>query len=190
MEIPLIPLHSILFPGGRLSLKVFEARYVDMTADCLRAGRPFGVCLIRRGPEVGGPAEPHEVGTLAWIRQADLPQPGIFHLTVEGGQRFVVEETWVGAGNLRMARVWMKPEEAPAPLPAEYNACLRLIEAVARHHPEAGLEPLRDEMPWVGYRLAEILPLKLTARQALLEMNDSRLRLRLLLDFMRRQGLA
>jgi Lon protease-like protein len=68
-----------------LSLKVFEARYVDMTAACLRDREPFGICPIRSGKEVGLPAQPAEVGTLAWIRAADVTQTGIFQLQVEGG---------------------------------------------------------------------------------------------------------
>lgn len=190
MRLPLFTLNTVLFPGGRLSLKVFEARYVDMTAACLRESRPFGVCLIRSGPEVGEAAAPAAVGTLAWIRDADVPEPGIFHLRVEGGQRFVVEETRVEDNRLLVARVSAKPDEAPAPLPEELSVVMGLLRAVAESHPELGLAPLRDEMPWAGYRLAEVLPLKAEARQALLEMNDSHMRLTILLDFMRRQGLA
>ncbi len=190
MQLPLFPLNTVLFPGGRLSLKVFEARYVDMTAACLRDREPFGICLIRSGKEVGLPAQPAEVGTLAWIRAADVTQTGIFHLQVEGGQRIVVEETRLVANNLCMGRVTLKPEEPPLPLDAGFAPCLRLLQAVAERHPEAGLVPLRDEMPWVGFRLAEILPLRLEVRQALLELNDSRMRLQILLDFMHRQGLV
>lgn len=190
MEIPIFPLHAVLFPGGRLRLKVFEARYVDMTAGCLRNGEPFGVCLIRRGQEVGAPAEPAEVGTLAHIVTADMRESGIFELEVEGGQRFVVEETRVQADRLLVGRISIKPDEPPEPLTEPYAACLRLLKLVAEEYPDARLSPLRDEMPWVGFRLAEVLPLKLPVRQALLEMNDSRMRLSLLLEFMRRHGLV
>lgn len=190
MEIPLFPLNAVLFPGGRLRLKVFEARYLDMTAECLRGGKPFGICLIRKGQEVGAPAEPAEVGTMAHIVAADMREAGIFELEVEGGQRFVVEGTRVQGDRLLLGRVSLKPDEPPEPLTETFAACLRLLRLVAEEYPEARLSPVRDEMPWVGFRLAEILPLKLSARQALLEMNDSRMRLHLLLEFMRRQGLA
>ena len=45
-DIPLFPLHTVLFPGGLLPLRVFEARYLDMVRYCLRQDLPFGVCLI------------------------------------------------------------------------------------------------------------------------------------------------
>ena len=36
--IPLFPLNVVLFPGGPLSLRIFEARYVDMIRRCMREG--------------------------------------------------------------------------------------------------------------------------------------------------------
>jgi Lon protease-like protein len=97
MDIPLFPLHTVLFPGGRLRLKVFEARYLDMVSERMRAELPFGICLIKSGSEVGGGAEPETVGTLANIVEADMDTPGILMLRVEGGARFVVEHTRIGA---------------------------------------------------------------------------------------------
>ena len=58
-DVPIFPLSSVLFPGGVLPLRIFEARYMDMVRDCMRQDTPFGVCLITRGGEVGEPAE-HE----------------------------------------------------------------------------------------------------------------------------------
>jgi len=49
VDLPLFPLQTVLFPGGILPLKVFEARYVEMTKACLKDERPFGVVLLTRG---------------------------------------------------------------------------------------------------------------------------------------------
>ena len=71
LRVPLFPLNTVLFPGSVLPLKIFEQRYLDMAAACMKANAPFGVCLIEKGSEVGATAEPHAVGTLATIeRQA------------------------------------------------------------------------------------------------------------------------
>ena len=59
-DLPLFPLNTVLFPGGRLPLRIFEQRYMDMAKACLRDGAPFGVCLIREGAEVGAPAMPSD----------------------------------------------------------------------------------------------------------------------------------
>src|SRR6185503_19497144 len=76
-DIPLFPLNTVLFPGGRLPLRIFEQRYMDMAKACLRERTPFGVCLIREGREVGTPAIPADIGTLARIAAWDMPQLGL-----------------------------------------------------------------------------------------------------------------
>ena len=45
-QLPIFPLGTVLFPGGLLPLRVFEARYMDMARECLKTGSAFGVCLI------------------------------------------------------------------------------------------------------------------------------------------------
>ena len=51
-SLPLFPLGTVLFPGGLLPIKVFEQRYIDLAKECIKANRPFGVCLITQGEEV------------------------------------------------------------------------------------------------------------------------------------------
>ena len=67
LRIPLFPLNTVLFPGGVLPLKIFEQRYLDMAAACMKEDSLFGICLIDKGGEVGRAAVPHGVGTLATI---------------------------------------------------------------------------------------------------------------------------
>ena len=61
-QLPLFPLGTVLFPGGRLSLRIFEPRYLDLIRDCTRSSSGFGVCLILEGSEVGAPAVPAALG--------------------------------------------------------------------------------------------------------------------------------
>ncbi len=189
MDIPLFPLHTVLFPGGRLRLKVFEARYLDMVSERMRGERPFGVCLIKSGSEVGGGAEPESVGTLAHIVEADMDTPGILMLRVEGGARFVVEHTETGHDQLVTATVRGKGEEAACPVPEHCRPALEVLGVIADRAPEAVHGELRDDATWVGFRLAEILPLKTAARQAMLEMNDPVARLEILVAFLRKNQL-
>ena len=78
LRLPLFPLHTVLFPGGRLPLRIFEQRYIEMAKACLRDDTSFGVCLILRGAEVlpkGGAApEFAQTGTLARIETWDMQQ--------------------------------------------------------------------------------------------------------------------
>src|SRR2546430_16350713 len=91
-DVPLFPLNTVLFPGGRLPLRIFEQRYMDMAKACLRDGSPFGVCLIREGREVGAPAIPADVGTLARIGAWDMPQLGMLHITAHREPRLRILE--------------------------------------------------------------------------------------------------
>jgi Lon protease-like protein len=92
-RIPLFPLHTILLPHTDLGLHVFEQRYRDLVSHCLNESLEFGVALIKRGMEVGGPADPHPVGTSAVIAgYARLPD-GRYLLEVEGTRRFRIDST-------------------------------------------------------------------------------------------------
>lgn len=107
--IPLFPLHTLLLPQTDLGLHVFEERYRDLVSDCLSEGREFGVVLIKHGSEVGGPAEPHAVGTSATIAgYARLPD-GRYLLEVEGARRFRIESA-ITNGSYPAANVDWLPE--------------------------------------------------------------------------------
>ena len=84
-RLPLFPLKTVLFPEGLLPLRVFEPRYMDMVARCMREGSAFGVCLIAAGEEVGEAAVPHAVGTEARIEKWDMNQGGVLQILVRGG---------------------------------------------------------------------------------------------------------
>jgi Lon protease-like protein len=76
-----------------LPLHIFEERYKQMIGLCLEESRPFGVVLIRAGVEVGGEAEPFEIGTTARIASVEHLDDGKFNLICEGGQRFRITAT-------------------------------------------------------------------------------------------------
>ena len=174
----MFPLQTVLFPGGRLPLRIFEQRYMGMAKVCLRDNSPFGVCSIREGAEVGAPALPAEVGCIARIAQWDMPQLGLLEIVALGEQRFRILERRVEANGLQRARVALLDGERDAAVPASCSACVRLLERVIEQH--AGLigPPHRlDSCSWVSARLAELLPLPLHARQELLELSDAHARL-------------
>ena len=178
LQVPLFPLHTVLFPGGRLPLRIFEQRYMDMAKACLRDGAPFGVCLIREGAEVGAPATPSEVGTLARIGTWDMPQLGLLQVVAHGEQRFRILERRVQADGLARASIERLAEAPDTGIPPGCAPLVKLLERLIEQHPELFERPHRlDSCAWVSGRLGELLPLPLPAKQALLELGDGRLRL-------------
>ena len=99
-NIALFPLHSVLFPGGALPLRIFEARYVDMISDCMRCESPFGVIAINEGSEVGATPTFHSTGTLATIETWDQGPDGLLHIRARGTQRFHILSHHVRGGGL------------------------------------------------------------------------------------------
>ena len=193
--LPLFPLRTVPFPGGLLPLKVFEQRYIDMTKDCLKEDHPFGVCLITKGDEVAsssnGPPEFARVGTLARIVDWEMPQLGILHVATTGGTRFQVQKHTVQASGLVIGEVRTIATEPASPLPEAYAPLAKLLHMIAaRIGPQNfPAETHFDDASWVGYRLAELLPLPLKIKQSMLEINDAEVRLTVLQRFLVQQGL-
>jgi Lon protease-like protein len=192
LDIPLFPLGTVLFPGGALSLKVFEQRYLDMAAVCMKEDTPFGVCLIAEGSEVGAPAVPHRIGTLARIVSGDMRQFGILLLDVRGGRRFrIVAQEAVADGLLR-ARVELLDEPAKRAVPPAQQSLLPLLRRIAGDlGPERMPEPHAfDDANWVGYRLTEVVPVQALAKQKLLELDDPVSRLEILFTYLAQRKLV
>jgi Lon protease-like protein len=185
-DIFIFPLNTVLFPEGKLALKIFEQRYLEMTKACLRDNAPFGVCLIREGTEVGEPAVPQGVGCLASITHWDMPQLGLFHLTTRGEARFTLRETRVAPNGLISALVELFPEERATEMDP---ACQQVLKVIIDRTGAVNFpSPLKlDDAQWVSYRLAETLPLPLQERQELLE-SDTATRFERLRDMLVRQG--
>lgn len=173
-RLPLFPLHTVLFPGGVLPLRVFEPRYLDLVSDCLRNDHGFGVCLIRTGREVGAVPDCHALGTLARIRDWDRTPEGLLLITAQGERRFRITAQAVRADRLIVADVACLDEPPPRPLPVAYARLARLLDRLLDDldAPYRDLPRRLDDAGWVGARLAELLPLDALEKQALLEQDD------------------
>ncbi len=189
--LPLFPLHAVLLPGAQLGLRVFERRYLDLVAECGRSGRSFGVCLILDGEESGMPATPAAFGVEALIEDFDTEEGGVLTLAVRGARRFKVVRTSARDNGLLVAHVrWCdgggEPGDGPRLLPehAVLGTLLgELLQKVGGLHEGANLRLLEDAA-WVGWRLAEVLPISDEQRLALLQQDDPHRRLQQLLLWM------
>lgn len=189
IDLPLFPLDAVLFPGGRLPLRIFESRYLDMVCESSISGTGFGVCLILQGREVGHSAVPSAVGTVAHIVDFNTGDDGVLGVVAEGGARFRVQRTRARGDGLLRGHVQLWPAESELPLPVEFallsSILERLIDTMAPHFryvPRSRYE----EAGWVGCRLAELLPLAREEQQHLLELTDPLQRLAALRDILPR----
>ena len=172
-ELPLFPLNTVLFPGGPLPLKIFEPRYLDMVSRCLREQSGFAVVLITEGEETAATASFAATGTEAGIVDFDRLEGGLLGISCIGRERVRVLEAWREADGLNRGRVIAIDADPVLPVP---SAQAWLGEVVRRVLPDAGEVyrhvEMRGDAAWVGNRLAEMLPLSLADKQALLELTD------------------
>ena len=190
--LPLFPLQLVLFPGARLGLKVFEVRYLDLVADCLRTRQPFGVVCLRSGIDTERKGVAFEdAGVLAHIDEVDAEQPGILQLRCSGSSRFRISEPAQQGDNglwaARVAPIAADPLRLPGP--AMLPTVTALAEAIAKLK-QQGKEPFAapyrlDDAGWVANRWCELLPVSLAAKQRLMELEDPALRLSLVDDYLR-----
>jgi Lon protease-like protein len=181
--IALFPLHTVLFPGGPLPLRIFETRYTDMVRRCMREQQPFGVVLIQEGEEAGAVASTATVGCSARIADFYRLQDGLLGIACVGERKFRVERVWRASDGLNMGEVaWLEPEPELA-LPPRYarlgatvRRALEELDAQYQH-----VEKKFDDAAWVGARLGELLPIEPNDKQALLELDDPLARLDALL---------
>jgi uncharacterized protein len=186
-ELAIFPLPLVIYPGGRLNLRIFEPRYLDMVRDCARNQTSFGICaLLKRVDADRAPV--CTVGTEVRLSDFNVLPDGLLGIEVTAAQRFHVLKTHVRHDGLCFAQVEAIAPEADQPVPAQYGLLAELVAGIYANNGQA--TPLSkenlDNASWVSFRLCELLPLELPERQAALELYDPIARLQFLLEVLPR----
>jgi len=190
VELPLFPLNVVLYPGMVLPLHIFEERYKALMGDCIERAEPFGVVLIKGGPEVGGPAEPFAIGTSARITTVDRLDDGRMNLLTIGGEKFETMEITQQVPHLVGRVRYLKeiPGEDQPVLVAEvgeqYTIFLRNLSSLSGGW--AANAQIPQEPITLAYGVASNLDLPRPIRQELLELTTAMERLERLLPLLKR----
>jgi len=193
VELPLFPLGTVLFPHMPLPLRIFEERYQVMMRDCEQQGMTFGVVAIKEGVEAFGPAIPHEVGTLAQMRQVERLPDGGYNLLVVGASRFRVLATSASrpylVGEVEYLEDEVSDEQATRKLAVRIRSALQAyIERLRSlaNQGEARLE-LPDDPELLSYLVAATIQADIASKQRLLEIDSAGARLESCLALLRRE---
>lgn len=199
MRIPLFPLQTVLFPGGLLSLRIFEVRYLDMISRCHEEGSPFGVVCLTRGREVraaGSEAQEsfHRIGTLARIEHVDRFQPGLMTIRCLGTQRFELQGQERLRHGLWMGDAHLLPDDVRVTVPADLlpvQQALRQVMANLKLRGEGGALPVAepfewDDCGWLANRWCELLPVAAELKQRCMTLDNPLVRLELVADMLER----
>ena len=182
-EIPLFPLGVVLFEGGRLPLRIFEPRYLDMIGERMRENSPFGIVLIRSGVDarVGDAPAPEifEVGTEARVVDFNALEGGLLGIVVEGGCKFRIHKTWEQDDHLLCGLVETLPAEPGGTLGEADQPLIDILKALLKHPmvEKLGLEVDFEDAGVVSRQLAELLPVEPEIKQSLLQLSSPKERL-------------
>lgn len=181
--LPLFPLGNVLFPGALMPLHIFEPRYRLLIRRSIERERPFGVVLIRSGREVGGPAEPHAVGTEARIVAASPLPDGRSYIVTRGERRFAVDRVIDDSEPYLVGRVRFLKEDEGAEAGARASEALDalgayLLAVLAVTDDARGERAMTDELKEatpidVAYRIASSLAVDTSEQQTLLELGTA-----------------
>ena len=178
--VPIFPLRTILFPGSKLPLRIFEPRYLDMVSYCMRSNIEFGIVLSRKVPQPGM-LETYATGTLATIIDWNQGDDGLLGITTLGTNKFELLSMTKQEDGLNIGEIRILEKEEDFKSPSNFDNMVNLLEAILE---DVDLYRERDKFfesaSWVGFRFAEILPLKIEDKQKCLEFDDPILRLNFL----------
>lgn len=189
-ELPLFPLNTVLFPSLPLPLHIFEERYKLMIGSCVVTDSLFGVCLIREGVEVGGPAEPFEIGTVTRISEIDRQPDGRMNLMTFGTGRYRLLEITQREPYLigRVALLEPSDEVPQAELIADVaDRLLRYLQEVRKTNRLPDRGELIADADRLSYLAAATLGLQARERQTFLETDSRVARLTEVRDRLRRE---
>ncbi len=181
-ELRLFPLNTVLYPGMPLPLRIFEERYKLMIGECLDKEEPFGVILIKEGPEVGGPAAVYNVGVAARIDEVEHHEEGRMSISTTGERRFRLLEVIQDIPYMKGAAEYLDEDlgedaEDHYPQASEmFGSYIQLLTSLGGGwlvNTEVPAEPLS-----LSYTIAHYLELPRIAQQRLLEIPTAGERLR------------
>ena len=189
--LPLFPLSTVLFPGMRLPLNVFEQRYRRMIHDLMEKPEPreFGIVAIRKGRETGANniedlRSLHDVGCVAELRHVEeRANDGGFDVQAVGTERFRLLSLDRSMPYFRgeIERMPDVPDDgAGEPVMARVQAGFReYLNALAdRGGGVVSVADLPDEPLLLSYVVAAAMIIDLPDRQGLLAAPDATARLK------------
>ncbi len=130
MLLDLFPLNSVVFPHQKMSLRIFEPRYLKLIETCHKEARSFGICMIKEGKEVGAPAIPFEIGTSVVIKEFKKESGNFFYIVVQGERRFRIEHFIREQPHITVGIEWLD-DEIPS-FPGDYSVLRKIITDILK----------------------------------------------------------
>lgn len=169
--IPLFPIAAVLFPRGRMPLKILEPRYLDLVSSCLKRDVGFGVVHLQEGHEVNTVVSESgtkfaTIGTYAKIIDFDSSSDGTLRTTIEGRSKFQILSSWQEKDLLYRAEIKWIDDEETFPLPESFSE-LNVLLSQLMEHPELqqlNFEAQVTDASTLSFLLSQFLPINTTTQ--------------------------
>jgi uncharacterized protein len=173
----LFPLNSVLFPGCKLPLQIFEQRYLRLIKTCMRDNHGFVVILISVGKEVGDTPETYSIGTYVEIVDWEMLENGLLGITIKARHRVRVSKPCAQDDGLMTGEI----ETLPMADEAEIDKDIQIADLVdtlkqLEQHPYIEQQAMEVDYSCtqdVCHKLSQLLPLDPLTKQSLLEINTT-----------------
>lgn len=167
--IALFPIDAVLFPCGRMPLKIFEPRYLDLVSACLKGDSGFGVVHLQEGREVSAVAAESEtkfakIGTYAKIIDFDGFPDGTLGTTIEGRNKFKILSSWQEKSLLYRAEIKWIDDEKTLPLLENFSELKVLLNQLMEHPKlqQLNFDEQVTDLTTLSFLLSQFLPINTT----------------------------
>jgi hypothetical protein len=182
-SLPLFPLSVHILPGGMMSLRIFEPRYIRMVKQACAEQTGFAICMYNSQGDKETNQHIYPLGTYVTIVDFDLLEDGILGITVKGHRCVRINSIHTDKDGLRVGQCegqenWNCPLTLDSVTPMDQR-----LQELFHKYPEVNNlypSPEFDNPIWIIYRWLELLPVNAHQKQAFLEQKDCHLALEFL----------
>lgn len=169
-SLPLFPLTSHLFPGGRLPLRIFEPRYLRMVRESFGREHAFAMCMLDPKGDKQSNTHIWPLATLVRVVDFDALDDGMLGITVEGIQKIEILTIDTETDGLRVGRVRPVENWSHQPLPERFSPLREKLAQIYEDYPDLGSlypTPQWQDAAWLAQRWLEVVPLEAGQKQRL-----------------------
>ncbi len=175
VKLPLFPLSNQVFVGGRMTLRIFEPRYLRMVKTSFQQQHGFAVCMLHTQASAHDQPHIYPIATRVDIIDFDPLEDGLLGITVEGKQRLQLSHIQTEADGLYVADAKVLPNWPNLALNANQQGIAEQLQQVYHDYPDLAQlypQPQFNDASWVAQRWLEIVPLNSELKQQLWRYDD------------------
>lgn len=175
MKLPLFPLSSHILPQGRMSLRIFEQRYVRMIKQACTSDAGFVICMLNSAGDNSNNTHIFPLGTVCKVIDFDILDDGLLGVTVEGVDSVTIDDIQTEDDDLRTGECTLTDKWTCSLDMEELHPIDERLREIFERYPEISSlysEMFFDDPIWVINRWIELLPVGAEQKQHFLAQQD------------------